>query len=251
MSKNRKVVTKSTTYTRSSRQQDEQVTNIVKLGNRNYKRVELIPRTVNQETYVSQLLDDTKCIVFATGPAGSGKSFLAVLAALKAYKNGDIQKIVITRPAVAADDEKHGFLPGDLTQKLLPWVAPIIDVIKEYYSPQEVQRLIEDEVIELAPLAFLRGRTFKNAFIIADEMQNSTVNSMKMLLTRIGDNSKMVITGDLNQHDRQFVKDNGLKDFIARVSQTKSESISLSDFNVSDVQRHPVIKEVLSLYKEI
>lgn len=250
MSKNRKIAVKSTTA-RTARRAPvaEPIDNVVKMGKRNYKRVEMIPRTVNQEEYVSLLNDPGKCIVFGSGPAGTGKSYLAVLAALQEYRAGNVSKIIITRPAVGADDEKHGFLPGTLTEKLLPWVAPIIDIIKEYHTPMEVQKMIADEVIELIPLAFLRGRTFKNSFVIADEMQNSTANGMRMLLTRIGEGSKMVITGDLNQHDRQFANDNGLKDFLNRLAE--SEMIGHVKFTGQDVQRHPVITEILKLYKEI
>lgn len=238
---------------RSVKFSPDQSSNILKFDKpeRTNARVDLIPKSVKQEEYISLLLNDKVSVVVATGPAGTGKSMLAVLAALKEFKAGNIDKIIISRPAVAADDEKHGFLPGDLTEKLLPWVAPILDIMKEYYSPEEIRKLIADEKIELAPVAFLRGRTFKNAFVIVDEIQNSTVNSMKMILTRIGDGSKMVLTGDLNQHDRQYAKDNGLKDFLQKLHESKSEIIKSVVFNGNDVQRHPVVKEVLAMYKEI
>lgn len=254
MSKNRKVVGKSSTPSRSSYQRNEPsvpVTNVVKLGNRNYKKVEILPRTVKQEEYLLNLLDDSKSIIFSTGPAGSGKTMLAVLVALKLLKEGSISKIIITRPAVGADDEKHGFLPGDITQKLLPWAAPVMDIIKEYYSTEEVQQMIDKEIIELSPIAFLRGRTFKNSFVICDEMQNSTINSMKMILTRIGENSRMVITGDLNQRDRKYNSDNGLEDFLNRLSAKKSDAICTVSFGNQDIQRHPAVKEVLEIYGEI
>lgn len=247
-------MTKAQPHSRSSRHHsadESQPSNVVKLSNRSYKRIEMIPRSLNQEEYISLLQDPMKSIVFATGPAGSGKTMFAVLAALKEFKEGKISKIIITRPAVGADDEKHGFLPGDLIQKLLPWVAPVMDIIKEYYSVEELKGMLENEVIELAPVAFLRGRTFKNAFVIADEMQNSTINSMKMVLSRIGENSKMVITGDLNQHDRQYAKDNGLKDFLERLASSDSDRIGVVNFNGNDIQRHPVVAEVLKMYKEI
>lgn len=248
MSKNRKAAVKPASKTRTS---EQTTSNVVKMSTRNYKKIEIIPRSIAQEEYLELLNDDSKSIIFATGPAGTGKTMLAVLAAIRAYREGAVDKIIITRPAVGADDEKHGFLPGDLTQKLLPWCAPIMDIFKEYYSTFELNRMLEDEVLELAPIAFLRGRTFKNAFVIGDECQNTTINSMKMLTTRIGENSRMILTGDLNQHDRQFTKENGLKDFLERLKTAKSDRISVIEFSGKDIQRHPVVEEVLKLYKEI
>jgi phosphate starvation-inducible protein PhoH and related proteins len=239
-----------TSYTSSySTQIDE---NVFSLQTASYRRksIELVPKSISQETYIDLLTDWEKLIVFATGPAGTGKTMMAVLAGLKALKEGEVQKIIITRPAVEVDEEKHGFLPGDLTMKMEPWTRPIFDVIQEYYSPRDVARMVDEQIIEISPLAYLRGRTFKNAWIIFDEAQNSTVNQMKMVLTRLGDNSKMVITGDLRQQDRKFVLDNGLKDFIERLAQSRSGMISTVDFGVKDIQRHPVVKEVLNLYGE-
>jgi phosphate starvation-inducible PhoH-like protein len=215
------------------------------------KSVSLIPKSLKQEEYIDLLLDPSKLVIFATGPAGTGKTMLAVLAAIKAFKEGECEKIIITRPAVGVDDEKHGFLPGDLNEKMAPWTRPIFDVMKEYYSPREIALMLEDETIEISPLAFLRGRTFKNAWIIFDEAQNSTTNQMKMVLTRIGDNSKMVITGDLNQNDRKFATENGLREFIALLQQSKSRMISVVDFGVKDIMRHAVVREVLELYGDI
>jgi len=214
------------------------------------KKIELIPKTLNQETYIDLLTDPEKLIIFATGPAGTGKTMLAVMAAIKALKEGECKKIVLTRPAVGVDDEKHGFLPGDLNAKMEPWCIPLFDVINEYYSPRDVANMLEEKTIEIAPLAFLRGRNLKNAFVICDEMQNATVNQMKMVLTRLSENSKMVITGDLKQMDRKYSSDNGLQDFIARLEQAGSKKIATVDFARKDVQRHPVVSEVLKLYGE-
>jgi phosphate starvation-inducible PhoH-like protein len=241
------MATKSTPHTRSARPtRDEQPTNVVKLGNRNYKRVELIPRNTAQETYVEELLN--KRMVFAVGPAGTGKTLLAVLRAIKALREGEISRIVLTRPAVSVD-EKHGFLPGDLNAKMEPWTRPIFDVFEEYYGLQETKRMLEEGTIEIAPLGFMRGRTFKNSFIIADEMQNATPDQTKMLLTRIGEGSSMVITGDLKQHDRGFDK-NGLKDFLEKLAANGKRSMAVCIFRREHIERDPLVAEVLEIYGE-
>ena len=214
------------------------------------KPITLTPKSRNQETYVDLLENPQRLIVFATGPAGTGKTMLAVLAALKAFRSGECSKIVITRPAVGVDDEQHGFLPGTLNQKMEPWTRPIFDIIEEYYKPQEVARLLEEKYIEIAPLAYMRGRTFKNSWIVADEMQNATPSQMKMLLTRLGENSKMVVTGDTQQADRK-AKDNGLLDFQRLLANFgNSQYIAGVEFAIKDVRRHPAVAEVLKLYGE-
>jgi len=144
-------------------------------------------------------------------------------------------------------DEQHGFLPGNLIEKMAPWTRPIFDVFEEYYSPKDINTMIEDGVIEVAPLAYMRGRTFKEAYIIADEMQNATPNQMKMLLTRIGVNSRIIVTGDLAQHDRGF-DNNGLKDFMSLLKQTDTTRIGFVEFGKRDVERHPAVAEVLTIY---
>ena len=212
------------------------------------KSVVLVPRNLNQETYIEKLLNPGNVIVFGIGPAGTGKTMLAVLAAIKEYKEGTVDRIVVTRPAVGVDDEKHGFLPGDLKSKMEPWTRPIFDVIQEYYSPNEVKKMLEEGVIEISPLAFMRGRTFKKAYIIADEMQNATPNQMKMLLTRIGDDSRMVVTGDVQQTDRREAQ-NGLIDFGRLFEQfANSQFIRMVNFTHGDIERHPAVSEVLSIY---
>ena len=213
------------------------------------KPIQLVPKSLNQETYIDLLENEQRLIVFASGPAGTGKTMLAVLAALKAFRAGECSKILITRPAVGVDDEQHGFLPGTLDQKMEPWTRPIFDIVEEYYRPQEVTRLLEEKYIEIAPLAYMRGRTFKNSWIIADEMQNATPSQMKMLLTRLGENSKMVVTGDTQQADRR-AKDNGLLDFQSLMTNFKSRYIAGVEFAVTDVRRHPAVAEVLKLYGE-
>jgi phosphate starvation-inducible PhoH-like protein len=214
------------------------------------RQVTLLPKTLNQENYINSLTDPNKHIVFATGPAGSGKTLLAMLAAIKALKSGEVNKIILTRPAVGVDDERHGFLPGDLNSKMEPWTRPLFDVLAEYYDKREITQMLDEQIIEIAPLAFMRGRNLKYAFIVADEMQNATVNQMKMVLTRISEGSKLVITGDLYQRDRKFEQDNGLMDFLARLNREGSSSISHVNFAAKDIQRHSVVTEVLKLYGE-
>jgi len=147
--------------------------------------IKLIPKSVNQEKYIFSLLDDQQDIVIAYGPAGTGKTYLAMQAAIKNLRNGLCERIVLTRPAVGVEDEKHGFLPGTLEEKMAPWTRPLLDVMREYYTPLEITRMLENQIVEIAPLAFMRGRTFKDSWIIGDEMQNATPGQMKMLLTRI------------------------------------------------------------------
>jgi phosphate starvation-inducible PhoH-like protein len=173
---------------------------------------------------------------------------LAVLRAIQALRSQEITKIILTRPAVSVD-EKHGFLPGDLNAKMEPWTRPIFDVFEEYYGVQETKRMLEDGTIEIAPLGFMRGRTFKYAYVIADEMQNATVDQTKMLLTRIGEGSSMVITGDLRQHDRGFEK-NGLKDFLDRFAANRSSSMAVCTFQRCHIERDPLVGEVLEIYGE-
>ena len=248
LSKNRRMA-KAQPQSRSSRQylaDDTQPTNVVKLGNRNYKRVEMIPRNTAQETYIDALFE--KRMVFAVGPAGTGKTLLAVLRAIKALRDQEVTKIILTRPAVSVD-EKHGFLPGDLNAKMEPWTRPIFDVFEEYYGLQETKKMLDEGTIEIAPLGFMRGRTFKNAYVIADEMQNATPDQTKMLLTRIGEGSSMIITGDLRQHDRGFEK-NGLKDFLERLHLVKKESMAVCTFRREHIERDPVVAEVLEIYGE-
>jgi phosphate starvation-inducible PhoH-like protein len=246
LSKNRKM-TKLSSNPHSSRHTAEPIATVVKLGNRNYKKVEMLPRNTAQETYVDALLD--KRMVFAVGPAGTGKTLLAVLRAIKALRENEVSRIIITRPAVSVD-EKHGFLPGDLNAKMEPWTRPIFDVFEEYYGVQETKRMLEDGIIEIAPLGFMRGRTFKYSYIIADEMQNATPDQTKMLLTRIGEGSSMVLTGDLRQHDRGFDR-NGLKDFLERFAETRKESMAVCTFGRQHIERDPLVAEVLEIYGEL
>ena len=213
----------------------------------NKRPIEIIPKSVNQEKYVIALLDDATDIVVVTRPAGTGKTYLAMLAAIKALRAGDCERIILTRPAVGVDDEKHGFLPGDINQKMEPWTRPLIDVLREYYTAKEITHMLDEQIVEIAPLAFCRGRNFKNSYVVLDEGQNTTPNQLKMIMTRIGFNSKIVITGDIEQTDRRTV-DNGLLDLQTRLEKGGIPGLQLCKFEVKDVQRHKIIEHVLRLY---
>ena len=232
------------------RQVDQQHLQLVEqsaaVARRKERPVIIKPRNLKQQYLISLLENPNKHITFATGPAGTGKTLLSTLYAIKSLKEGSALKIVITRPAVSVD-EQHGFLPGTLVEKMSPWTRPMFDIFEEYYNSSEMGHMIKENIVEIAPLAYMRGRTFKNSIIIADEMQNATDNQMKMLLTRIGDNSKLIVTGDLDQHDRGY-QDNGLKKFTDRLAKKNSDMIGAVEFSKSEVERHPVVTEVLSLY---
>ena len=206
------------------------------------------PRNEKQKQFLDVLENPAYPIVVATGVAGGGKTHLASLMGLKNLHEQNVQRLIITRPAVSVDED-HGFLPGTLEEKMSPWLAPLYDSFYTFYSPKKVQSMIEDKIIEICPLAYTRGRTFNNAWIIADECQNTTPIQMKMLLTRIGQGSTMVITGDLAQSDLHGM--NGLQDLIRRLDMydTYTDKIARVHFGMEDIVRHPVIKDVLNLYK--
>ena len=213
------------------------------------KPVDLVPRTRNQERLVTSLLDWDVPVVVTLGPAGTGKTYLAMQAAVRALRRREVERIILTRPAVGVEDERHGFLPGNLVAKMEPWTRPLLDVLREYYRPQEIMGMIEDQIIEIAPLAFMRGRTFKDAWIVGDEMQNATPAQVKMLLTRIGSGSKIVITGDVEQADRRR-GENGLLDLALRLQKNSVPGLTVCEFSVRDIQRHPLIGSVLELYDD-
>ena len=222
------------------------VINIDHRLNEKRRRVQIYPKSLSQETYLLKLNDPNKMIVFAIGPAGTGKTMLAVQWAIDQLKYGSADKIIITRPAVSVDEE-HGFLPGDLNEKMAPWTKPIFDVIAENFNAREIENFIKEGVIETSPLAYMRGRTFKNAVVVADEMQNATPSQMKMLLTRLGQGSQMVVTGDLQQADRP--SNNGLLEFLGLYNNFQGHRyVDLVKFDVQDVERHEAVKEILSIY---
>jgi len=204
------------------------------------------PKNLNQEEYVATLKNKNKKIIIVSGPAGTGKTLFATEYGVKNFLTGVYEKLIFTRPSVSVDEEL-GFLPGTLEEKMAPWVRPIYDVLYNFISAKEVQHLMEEKIIEISPLGYMRGRTFKNCWIVADEMQNCTVSQMKMLLTRIGENSRLIITGDLEQFDR-VGEQNGLDDFLNRFRGRRSSSISSFEFNRNDIQREEVVKEVLDIY---
>ena len=204
------------------------------------------PKNIHQEQYVKVLSQPTKKIVVVSGPAGTGKTLFATEFGIKNFLLGTYERLVFTRPSVSVDEDL-GYLPGTLEEKMAPWVRPIYDVLYQFVTPKDVQQYMENKTIERAPLGYMRGRTFKNTWIVADEMQNSTVAQMKMLLTRLGENSRLIITGDLDQHDR-IEGINGLEDFLNKFRGKRSPSISQFEFEKCDIQREAVVREVLDIY---
>lgn len=200
-------------------------------------------KTVGQKKYVDAIKKNT--IVFGVGPAGTGKTYLAVASAVSAFKNKEVEKIILTRPAVEAG-EKLGFLPGDLQTKVDPYLRPLYDALQETFGLETYLKLIEKGAIEIAPLAYMRGRTLQGAFIILDEAQNTTKEQMKMFLTRLGDGSKMVVTGDLTQVDLPEGKKSGLKHAVDVLKNIEGiESVFLT---AKDVVRHPLVMQIVKAY---
>ena len=214
-----------------------------------HRPIDLVPKTQGQERLVLSLQNPEVAITVAVGPAGTGKTYLAMQAAIRALRSKEVERIILTRPAVGVEDEQHGFLPGDLMMKMEPWTRPLLDVVREYYHPRDIVKMMEDQTIEISPLAYMRGRTFKNAWIIADEMQNATPGQMKMLLSRIGQHSKIVVTGDVEQADRK-THDNGLLDLAQRLKSQEVAGLDIVQLTGRDIQRHPMISSILALYQE-
>jgi phosphate starvation-inducible PhoH-like protein len=208
------------------------------------------PKGYNQQLYVDTLNKPSNKLLFVVGPAGTGKTMFSCLKAAELLKSGEINKVVVTRPIVSVDEEL-GFLPGNIAKKMDPWTRPIFDLFMEYYTKAELDSLVNSNVIEISPLAYMRGRTFKNSFIIADEMQNSSPSQMKMLTTRIGTNSRMVITGDLEQTDR--TTENGLKDILAKFNNYKRNHedslIKIIEMKNTDIERSEIVRKIIDIYK--
>ena len=203
----------------------------------------IYPKTLNQKLYIKSLEDND--IVFAIGPAGTGKTFLGVMFALKYLKSFKVRRIVLVRPIVEAG-EKLGFLPGDLKEKIDPYLIPIYDALNDAIGKEQVEKLIERGTIEVAPLAYMRGRTLDNAIIILDEAQNATLTQMKMFLTRLGFGSKMIVTGDLSQIDLPNKSVSGMVEAIDLLNDI--EGIKMIKFQREDVMRHPLVFKIIERY---
>lgn len=218
------------------------------------KRINIYePKTESQEEYVKMLDDSRYKMIVANGAAGTGKTLLACQSAIKELYDGDKDKIIITRPVVPVEED-IGFLPGTLNKKMDPWTRPIMDIFNDFHSKNNIKNMMKDNTIEISPLGFMRGRTFKNAFIIADEMQNCSPNQMIMLLTRLGENSKIVITGDLKQCDKEW---SGLKDLLEKLELfyndkeiMKKDGIGIIEFTNLDVQRSELVSKILKIYNQ-
>ncbi|MBR6765265.1 MAG: PhoH family protein [Clostridia bacterium] len=210
-----------------------------------HKGAKIRCKTLGQQKYVRAIEKNT--VVFGVGPAGTGKTYLAMANAVMAFKNKEISKIILTRPAVEAG-EKLGFLPGDLQQKVDPYLRPLYDAIYEMMGVEAYQKLWERGVIEVAPLAYMRGRTLNDAFIILDEAQNTTIEQMKMFLTRLGEGSRMVITGDLTQIDLPMGKTSGLKHAISILNGI--DKVAVCHLTAKDVVRHEIVMNIIKAYEK-
>ena len=205
----------------------------------------LFPKTIGQKRYIESINNND--IVFGTGPAGTGKTYLAIALACQAFRNKQFERIILTRPAVEAG-ESLGFLPGDLKEKVDPYLRPVYDALFEIIGGEQYQKYIEKGLIEIAPLAYMRGRTLDKSFIILDEAQNTTPEQTKMFLTRLGYSSKMVITGDLTQTDLPRGKMSGLKNAIELLKHTKG--IGIEELQKVDIVRHPLVRKVIEVYEQ-
>jgi len=205
----------------------------------------VVPRTSGQKSYLQRI--NTHDITFGIGPAGTGKTYLAVACAVAALKQDKVKRIILTRPAVEAG-EALGFLPGDLQEKILPYLRPLYDALHDLLDPEELQKLMDRHVIEIAPLAYMRGRTLSNSFVILDEAQNTTAEQMFMVLTRLGVGSRCVVTGDVTQIDLPKNKLSGLVEAIAALRNVSE--IGIHFFTEKDVVRHPLVQAVILAYKE-
>ena len=209
------------------------------------------PKTKNQEDYVENIKNETNKIIIGIGPAGTGKTLFACNYAAEQLKSEKIQKIILTRPIVPVEEDL-GYLPGKINNKMEPWTRPLFDILQEYYHNKDIVTMLQSGKIEIAPLAYMRGRTFKNSIIIADEMQNSSPSQMLMTTTRIGEDSKLLITGDLNQSDRY--ENNGLKELIKKIYDYKSlggksDGISIISFDSNDIQRSKIVNKIIEIYE--
>ena len=208
-------------------------------------RKSVVPKSRNQELYLERIGTDD--IVFGVGPAGTGKTYLAMAAAVRALVSKEVSRIILTRPAVEAG-EKLGFLPGDMYEKITPYLRPLYDALFDMLSTEKALKLVEKGVIEIAPLAFMRGRTLNDSFVILDEAQNTTTEQMKMFLTRLGFDSRAVITGDITQIDLPHRSSSGLIEVMEILREI--EGISFVMFNDKDVVRHPLVQAIIKAYEK-
>ncbi|QLY39568.1 PhoH family protein [Hujiaoplasma nucleasis] len=204
----------------------------------------IYPKTFNQKKYIEMIENNT--LIFGIGPAGTGKTYLAVLMAIKQLKNNKVKRIILTRPAVEAG-EKLGFLPGDLKEKVDPYLRPLYDALYDVLGPKDALDLLDKQVIEIAPLAYMRGRTLDNAFVILDEAQNTTINQMKLFLTRLGFGSKMVVNGDITQIDLPSYQSSGL--IKAKNILNNIHTVALLNFDKTDVVRHPLVQTIIERFE--
>lgn len=207
------------------------------------KRKSIVPKNINQKNYLKAVLEND--VVFGVGPAGTGKTYLAVAAALKLLRDKRVERVVLTRPAVEAG-EALGFLPGDLQEKLLPYLRPLYDAMNDMLGAEETLALVERQIVEIASLAYMRGRTLSNAFVILDEAQNTSHEQMMMFLTRLGENSKMAITGDITQIDLPRNKKSGLVDALETLDGV--DGVKIFRFDAGDVIRHPLVTKIVAAY---
>lgn len=213
------------------------------------KKIEL---TIKQEKYVNLLNNNNLDLVIAHGIAGTGKTFLACKTAYQKLITNEVDKIILTRPIVTVDNENLGFLPGDINEKITPWLMPLFDMFEKDIDKSGLVQLIKNKKIDLIPLGFMRGRTFDNCIVIADEMQNSTPNQMKMLLTRIGQNSKIIITGDTTQCDLNITTDNGLSNIIDLLNNNTSytNKIAIIKLEDIDIKRSKFVSNIIKIYNK-
>jgi phosphate starvation-inducible PhoH-like protein len=215
------------------------------------------PLTINQAQYNNLLINDDKQIVIVNGPAGTGKTLMACNQAIQYLQQSKIEKIILTRPLITVENEEMGFLPGNMILKMDPWTRPIMDIFEKFYSTRTIQEMINNKIIDICPLGFMRGRTFKDCFILADEMQNSSPNQMLMLTTRLGENCKLVIMGDTEQTDAKNTA-NGFTDIIKKYKDytyynfnTTNLGIDYYEMDKSDIVRSKVVTDVLNIYQYI
>lgn len=237
---NQPISTQTILWLLNSEEHPTNMSNSIKLH-----RKMIVPRNPKQEAYLNSI--NRHDLILAVGPAGTGKTYLAVAKAIEYFEKGEVQRLVFVRPAVEAG-EKLGFLPGDLVEKVLPYLRPIYDALYEMVGFKEAQKLLQSDVIEILPLAFMRGRTLNEAFIILDEAQNTTIMQMKMFLTRIGFGSKTVVTGDMTQVDLPKGTDSGLAHAVKLLSSIPD--VDIHTFSSREVVRHPLVAKIIDCYDD-